>query len=139
MAFQLRDELGLVDVEFAGRLSHESAIALIKKVDLALGIFGDTEKATRVIPNKLLDAMACRTVVLTGRNSAMERYFRDGKEVYYCTMGDAQSLADAILRAYKDRENHDAIRVAAREVIERELSVPKLKERLLNLANGSPK
>ncbi|OGZ07012.1 MAG: hypothetical protein A2942_00290 [Candidatus Lloydbacteria bacterium RIFCSPLOWO2_01_FULL_50_20] len=133
MAFRLRDELGLSDVEFIERLPHKAVIALTKKVDLTLGIFGDTEKAARVIPNKLLEAMACGTPVVTGKNSAMERYFEDGKEVYYCAMGDAQSLADAILRAYGERENRDAMRAAAREVINREFSVPVLKERLLGI------
>lgn len=130
MALRLRDELGLADVEFTERLAHKPAMALMKSVDLALGIFGDTEKARRVVPNKLLEAMACRTVVVTGKSPAVEHYFRDGKEVYYCDMGNAQSLANAIFRAYEDRKNNSAISAAARSVIEREFGVPALEGRL---------
>jgi glycosyltransferase involved in cell wall biosynthesis len=66
----------------------------------------------------------------------MERYFSDGKEVYYCKMGDAQSLADALLRAYEDQKNNEAMRAAARAVIEREFSIPALKKRLLKIGEN---
>lgn len=137
MALRLQRELGLSDVEFTERIPYETAIALTKQVDLALGIFGDTEKAKRVVPNKILGAMACHTAVVTGRSPSVERYFKDGKEVYYCNMGDAQSLADALLRAYADWKNHETMCAAARVVIEREFSVSALKEILLGLARSA--
>jgi glycosyltransferase involved in cell wall biosynthesis len=137
MALRLAQKLGLSDVEFTKRLPYATAIALTKQVDLALGIFGDTDKAQRVVPNKILEAMAARTPVVTGRSPAVGHYFKDGEEVYYCTMGDAQSLADAILRAYADRKNHKVMCAAARDVIEREFSVPALKEILRGCATNA--
>jgi len=126
----LADQFKLTNLTFMDRAPYDILLAYTKGADLALGVFGGTEKAARVIPNKLLEAMACGTPVVTGKNSAMGRYFKDGKEIYYCDMGDAQSLANAILRAYGDRGNYDAIRTAARTIIEQEFSTLALKQHL---------
>lgn len=135
-AMVIREALGLSDVEFVARLPHHEVLALAKKADLALGIFGDTEKATRVIPNKLLEAMACNVPVITGRNTATEEYFRDGEEVLYCRLGDAPDLAKTITRAQHDDELRTKVKKNARLIIEKEFSLERLIGRLGALSNN---
>ena len=87
------EELALKNVVFVKKMNYKDLIACIKKSDLCLGIFGPTEKAKRVVPNKVLDYLACGKLVVTGRNSALERSFKDGQDLIYCNMADGQDLA----------------------------------------------
>lgn len=136
-ALALRDELGLTDVEFIERIPHNEAVGVMKKADIALGVFGDTEKATRVIPNKVLEAMACRTIVITGKSPAMESYFSGDKEVYYAQMAAPRDIARTIARAYAERDHHVAMRDSARAVIEREFSISAQTKRLSAIIPGT--
>ena len=67
---QLADELKLTNIYFLKRRSPEGIRQLIWGSDLLLGVFGSSEKARRVLPNKLMEGMACRQVVLTATTPA---------------------------------------------------------------------
>ncbi len=133
-ALRLRDELELVDVEFVPRLSHTEVLALAKKSDLVLGIFGNTEKAKRVIPNKLLEAMACGAPVITGRNSACERYFHDQEDIFYCELGNPEDLARVIVETRTDEKRRREVSARALKIIENEFSLKRLQARVRELA-----
>jgi len=90
------------NIEFLDRMDYKELLSYIKMADLNLGIFGNTDKAKRVIPNKVLEAMAANKLVLTGRNKAMERYFINNKDLIYCNMADSDDLAEKIKQAYTD-------------------------------------
>jgi len=100
-------DFGLANVSFEGWLSPS---ALAEKVaceaDLALGIFGRTEKAARVVPHKIFQAMALRKPVITARTLAAEEFFTHRRDIYLCPPGDPESLARAILELRAD----DALR-----------------------------
>ena len=68
----------------------------LRSADIALGIFGTSDKASRVIPHKVYDAVGCGIPVITAHNRAIEEKFTNGKEVHLCKTGDAKSLAQAI-------------------------------------------
>lgn len=69
----------------------------IRKADICLGIFGDTDKAARVIPNKVYEAIAMRKAVISADTPAIRELFTDRENILLCKRADPRSLADAIL------------------------------------------
>jgi glycosyltransferase involved in cell wall biosynthesis len=75
----------------------------IRGADVCLGIFGETGKAARVVPNKVYEAMASARPVITGDSPAAREFLRDGVDCLLCRRGDPAALAEAILRLRGDR------------------------------------
>ncbi|HET9952261.1 MAG TPA: glycosyltransferase [Candidatus Eisenbacteria bacterium] len=88
--------LGLRGVRFLGRLPYEEAIERLADADIALGIFGVTEKAGRVVPHKVFQALALGVPTVTRRSAAIAEFFRDGDHVALVPAGDGAALAAAI-------------------------------------------
>jgi glycosyltransferase involved in cell wall biosynthesis len=87
----------LRNITFINNIAYDKLITYIKEADICLGIFGNTAKAKRVIPNKVLDGMACGRIVITARNIELERYFEDRADIIYCEPGDPSDLAEKII------------------------------------------
>ena len=68
----------------------------------ALGIFGTSDKAQRVIPNKAYQALACGTPLITADTRAARELLRDGESALLVPPGDAQALAGAMRRIAGD-------------------------------------
>lgn len=73
----------------------------LRSADVALGTFGTSGKAHRVIAHKVFDAVACGVPVITAKNEAIGEKFSDGKEVFLCEAGNGKSLAEKILEVRK--------------------------------------
>lgn len=71
---------------------------MIRNADLCLGIFGMSGKARRVIPHKVVDAIACGVPVLTADTPAMRERFAGHPLVRLVRPGDGAALAEAILQ-----------------------------------------
>jgi glycosyltransferase involved in cell wall biosynthesis len=69
----------------------------------ALGIFGTSAKAARVIPNKAFQALACGTPLVTGDTPAARELLTDGVSALLVQPGDPEALADAVRRLAEDR------------------------------------
>jgi len=97
-------ELGLTNVHFQGWLSQKDLAATVaRSADVCLGIFGRTEKAGRVVPHKIFQAMALGKPVVTARTPAVEEFFIDRENILLCRQGDPGSLAECILELRRDR------------------------------------
>ncbi len=83
-------------IPFKELLSH------MKRADIALGIFGATRKARRVIPNKVYDYAAMNLVFITGESIAMRELFESGVDYVGCSFGDETALADSIRTTIHD-------------------------------------
>lgn len=95
---RLAKELGLKRAEFIEFIKPAELVKHIAQADVCLGIFGETEKAARVIPNKVYEAMAMKRPVLTGRSPAAAELLTDQEDCLLCGMADPAAIAAALLR-----------------------------------------
>lgn len=117
-ARKLATELGLINVSFEGWLDQLNlAQKIAREADLVLGIFGRTEKATRVVPHKVFQAMALRKPVVTAATPACQEFFTHRQNIYFSPAGDADSLARAILELRADRSLGEEIAVGGYELV----------------------
>lgn len=68
----------------------------------ALGVFGRSEKAARVIPNKAFQAIACGTPLVTADTPAARELLADGESALLVPPGDPAALAAAVARLAGD-------------------------------------
>lgn len=100
----LARELGLKNVEFDDFHDMPSLLEDISVAAVCLGIFGESPKARRVIPNKVFLALAMGKPVITGDSPAVRELLEDGRNCLFCRLADPDSLAAAVLRLKNDPE-----------------------------------
>jgi glycosyltransferase involved in cell wall biosynthesis len=92
------------------RLGDELAAAHI-----CLGIFGGSAKASRVIPNKVWQAMAVGRPIITADTPGAREVLRDGHDALLVPVGDAGALAGALAHLADDPELRAALGARARQ------------------------
>jgi glycosyltransferase involved in cell wall biosynthesis len=90
--------------------------AVVAAHDVCLGIFGTTDKARRVVPNKVYQGAAAGTAIVTSDTPPQRRALGDG--AVYVPPGDAEALADALAELAQDREQVAELRYRARVLAE---------------------
>jgi glycosyltransferase involved in cell wall biosynthesis len=111
-------EYGLANVDFEGWLSQSDlAERVARTADVCLGIFGRTEKADRVVPHKVFQAMALGKPVITARTPAVEEFFIDRENILLCRKEDPRSLAEAILELKRDPALREGIAQKGQETV----------------------
>lgn len=88
-------EYGVTNVERVGRVPLERLPLEIAAATICLGIFGTSDKAKRVVPHKLYEAVAVGRPVITGDTPAIRSAF-EKDEVYRVPVGSPEDLATAI-------------------------------------------
>lgn len=83
---------------------------------LMLGVFGESEKAYTVVPNKVVDALAFGIPCITGESKGCREFF-DGKNDVLIVSHTAKDLADAISNFMEDNYLNIAKRVDLTEGI----------------------
>lgn len=71
---------------------------------ICLGIFGGSAKASRVIPNKVWQAMAVGRPIITADTPGAREVLRDGHDALLVPVGDAAGLAAGLARLAEDPE-----------------------------------
>lgn len=89
-------EGGRAAVEFHPRVPQDELPRHIAGAQICLGIFGDSDKAFRVIPNKVYQCLAMRKPVITADTGAMREIFTDGVHCCMVPAGDPRALAEKI-------------------------------------------
>lgn len=102
-------ELGVGRVRFLGRLPYEELAGLMARAHVCLGIFGTSDKAARVIPNKVFDALAVGRPVITADTPAAREALAHGKTAWLCPAGEPDALADAITSLRADERTRERI------------------------------
>ncbi len=73
---------------------------LVDNCDLALGIFGNTDKAYNTVPNKLIEALSMGIPTLTMKSTALKEFFAPD-DLWTCEP-DPESIAQSILTIADD-------------------------------------
>lgn len=69
---------------------------LVNSCDLALGIFGNTDKAANAVPNKLIEALSMEIPTLTMNSPALKEFFNPETDFWTCEPSP-ESIAATIL------------------------------------------
>lgn len=129
---------GLANVRFEDWYPYEQLPRRICQADILLGIFGDTPKAERVVPNKAYQALACGKALVTRSSGAYPQALltepRSG--ISWVHAGDPRSLAVAVEEVIADHKRLQEQHVLAGETYKRWFSNKKLTEQLADLLAG---
>jgi glycosyltransferase involved in cell wall biosynthesis len=108
--FELSKKLNVRNVAFVPNwVPYEKLPNYVAKADVCLGVFGNTEKAPRVIPNKAVEALAMRKPLITGDSPAAREILRDSVNSILVPMANPEALAEAILTLKENKELSDKI------------------------------
>ena len=121
---------GLDRVVLEEPVSPRELVARMRSSDVCLGIFGDTEKAGNVVPNKVVQAAAVARPIVTRRSTAVARYFEDGRDALLVDAASPRALADAILWLRDDAERRRSLAERGRRVFEGSFSERALTEKM---------
>jgi glycosyltransferase involved in cell wall biosynthesis len=144
---QLYDEMrekakkaSLENVTFIEWVTHAELVEMIAKADVVLGIFGKTDKASRVIPYKAYEALSMRKPLVTGDSVASRDMLVDGVHAILSPMGDAESLAKAILELKDDPQKRNQIAQQGRDIFEQKCTSEMIADSIINdMAKRWPK
>lgn len=90
------------NVEWVPWVDYERLPEELHRAGCALGIFGTSNKALRVIPNKAFQALACGTPLVTADTPAARELLADQKSALLVPPGDSATLAEALGRLAAD-------------------------------------
>jgi glycosyltransferase involved in cell wall biosynthesis len=106
------------NVQHLAWVEYERLPAELRGAGCALGIFGTSPKAARVIPNKAFAALACGTPLVTGNTAAARELLVDGESALLVPPGDPRALAAAVRRLAADPQLATRLSGGGRSVYE---------------------
>lgn len=130
-------ELSLSNVLFEGWLPQTELPRRIASSDICLGIFGATEKARRVVPHKIFQAMGMRKPVITARTPAMEEFFRHRENIFLIPELEPDFLAQAVVELKRDSDLREKIAERGYQLVSQNYSPRALGRALANILEES--
>jgi glycosyltransferase involved in cell wall biosynthesis len=110
------------NVEWVRWITYEDLPPEYWGAGCALGIFGNSDKAQRVIPNKAYQALACGTPLITADTRGARELLAHGSNALLVPPGDPAALADAIQRLVGDPGLARRLSAAGRQIYEERAS-----------------
>ncbi|MBT4277897.1 glycosyltransferase [Candidatus Falkowbacteria bacterium] len=106
---KLAQDLSVNNINFIDYVPYEKLSEYMSKADVCLGIFGNTDKAKRVIPNKLYEALASGCPVITMETLAAKEILENKKNVLFCKNNSSGDLANKILELKNNNDLRDKV------------------------------
>ena len=127
----LAGELQLSNVEFTKKVPYQEIPGFLKNADVSLGIFADTDKAQRVIANKIYEAVELGVPVITSDSPGIRELFTDRKDILLCKPADPEDLAAKILLLRNDATLGSTIAAQALRLFKERVTPKKIGEQLI--------
>ncbi len=121
---------GINSVKFLNKVPYVEVPRVIESADVVLGVFGTTEKAERVIANKVFEALACGRPVINEYGRGFPSAAQNSPALIFVPPGNAQALADAVTELLQRRAELPRLNKIARALYVEHLSMRVIKEQL---------
>jgi glycosyltransferase involved in cell wall biosynthesis len=129
---QLSKRLGLEnEVRFIGQLDENKLVETYQQSDIFVN-----PSLNEGMPNSVLEAMSCGLPCIVTNIEGNNEVVRNGQCGLVIPPKDTDSLADALSRLIKDRDERERFGRMSRRVIEEEYSWRKTAEQLMSIVNG---
>ncbi|HFJ9425850.1 glycosyltransferase [Bacillus cereus] len=126
---KLADKLKLENITFIDRIDYEKLPLFLSEFDIGLGIFGETDKVKRVVPNKVYQVAACRLPVITLDTPGIKEVFTNNANIILISPEGlaAKNLADAIQNLKLDNRLKAEIAMNGYNLMKEHYSVSKIR------------
>jgi glycosyltransferase involved in cell wall biosynthesis len=105
---KLHHDLNLKQVSMNGEVINEKQLSdMIREHDIVLGIFGESEKAKSVIPNKVYQSTACKKCTVTMTADVLKEFY-NVEDLVTCD-NNPESLANVLTDLINNREKVNII------------------------------
>jgi glycosyltransferase involved in cell wall biosynthesis len=135
----LAESLNVNNIKFMDAIPYDAQPEHMKRASVCLGVFGDTDQAARVFPNKGYQALAMAKTLITRDCPALHEILEPGTHLEVVPPANPQALADTILKLKREPEYRNKIASQGHEYFKEKLSPAvlgdELKKRLLELLN----
>lgn len=123
---------GLGNVSFENWTPYSQLPERIRRADIVLGIFGDSAKASRVVPNKVFQALACGKPLITRASPAYPKNLQSSSSsgIAWVPANDPKALAETVGRLAENPAVLPAMGTAARTTYEEHFSAKVVQQSL---------
>jgi glycosyltransferase involved in cell wall biosynthesis len=129
-------ELSLKNLEHVPWMQLDELRQAIASAGATVGILGASDKAERVVPNKVYQSMAVGAPIVTRSGAGAHEMLRDRESALLIPPTDSGALVSALLELKRDPELRAHIASGARAVFEHECRPAKLASRLVALMDS---
>lgn len=121
------------NIDLQGWVEYNALPKAINKFNVCLGIFGDTPKAEKVIPNKIFHYAACKKPIITKNTSGINELFEHNKNIIL-TSSNPQEIADTILKLKNNTPDSNKIAEDAFQLVTNKYDTKSIANKFINIA-----
>jgi len=132
-AEKLANKLNVKNVKFVNWLSIADLADEIAKTKMCLGIFGESQKAKLVIPNKAFDAIASKKALITSDTIAIREAFSNNINVLLIPSASSSRLAITIKRLLRNNRERKCLAQEAYNLYKKSYEPNKIVQSLIQV------
>lgn len=99
---QLAQDLKVSNINFIDWVPYHELADYMCRADVCLGFFGNNQRASRVLTNKVVEAIAVGQPLITRKNKPVQELLQDGESALLIEPGSPEAIVDAIRRLRND-------------------------------------